>query len=268
MAHPCPVAANMALSVVPTFCEGTSLWYAIPFHLACETANKIHKRCELVNMLAATLHKLMVWSHGFIVGLHLWIACFPHVNLCLTPWVVYTCKLSLWEGFSPFWNKCRYLFNPPSPHPHSSLLEDEHPADGRRMRWWSCSLGKLGSSTPSNSHFLLVVPTPTTLGHAVRRGPQCCVWQIPFLPPELPVSLLFSDHFNMVISSLARRKGTNWMSQSSFLPYPLAGEQAVCGWAGTWEESPSRVLSTSMQCTQRNDMEIDAGRLVPAVINE
>lgn len=58
------------------------------------------------------------------------------------------------------------------------------------------------------------------------------------------------------------------MSHSSFLLCPLAREQAVCGWADTWEESPSHVHSTHMQCTQRNDMEIDAGRLVPAVINE
>lgn len=58
------------------------------------------------------------------------------------------------------------------------------------------------------------------------------------------------------------------MSQSLFLPGPLAGEHTVCGWAGIWEESPSRVLSACEQCTQRNDMEIDAVRLVPAVINE
>lgn len=50
----------MVLSMVPTFCEGISLQYAISFHVACETANKIHKRCELINMLAATLHKLMI----------------------------------------------------------------------------------------------------------------------------------------------------------------------------------------------------------------
>ena len=46
-------------------------------------------------------------------------------------------------------------------------------------------------------------------GHAAKHGSQCCGWQIPILPPELPASLVFSDHFNMMMSSLASRKGTN-----------------------------------------------------------
>lgn len=168
MSHCC----QHGLSVVPTFCEGTSLWYAISFHLACEIANKIHKQCELINTLAATLHKLMVWSHGFFVGLHLWIACFPHVNLCLTPWVVYTCKMSLWETFSPL-SKYRYLFNPPSPT--LSLQPSGRLASSRWKKNAVVMLivlqpGKAGHTTPSNSHFLLVVPTPTTL------WPCCQAW--------------------------------------------------------------------------------------------
>lgn len=106
-----PIAVNMALSEDPTIrkalaCETCP--YPLPpipdpHHLISpcmwDSKTKIHKLCELINMLAATLHKLMIWSHGCFMRLHLWIACFPHVNLCLTLWVVYTCKLSLWSTF-------------------------------------------------------------------------------------------------------------------------------------------------------------------------
>uniref|UniRef100_A0A2I2Z7R0 Uncharacterized protein n=1 Tax=Gorilla gorilla gorilla TaxID=9595 RepID=A0A2I2Z7R0_GORGO len=74
-----------------------------------------------------------------------------------------------------------------------------------------------------------------------------------------PLAVLVVGVANPLSSSRApSEKGL--MSHSSFLLRPLAGEQAVCGWADTWEESPSQVHSTHVQCTQRNDMEIDAGR--------
>lgn len=60
--------------------------------------------------------------------------------------------------------------------------------------------------------------------------------------PRTPASLIFSDHFNMVTSSLASRKGTN--VPVLILLCPLAGEYAVCHWAGTWEESPSCAART------------------------
>jgi len=89
---------------------------------------------------------------------------------------------------------------------------------------------------------------------------------IPILPPELPASLVFSDHFNMVISSLANREGTN---------VPALISAGSTGWRtrcvrlpGTWEVSPSHGLSMHVPCTQRNDVEVDAGRLVPAVMDE
>lgn len=50
---------------------------------------------------------------------------------------------------------------------------------------------------------------PTPLGHAAKHGSQYCGWQIPFSSSRAPASLVFSDHFNMMMSSLASRKGTN-----------------------------------------------------------
>ena len=259
----------MALSVVPIFCEGTSLWYAISFHFACETENKIHQPCELINMLAATLHQLMVWSHRFFVGLHLWIACFPHVNLCLTPWVVYTCKLSLWSTFPPFEVNADIYLTLPPPTPSPALwkisvqqMEEECSGDGYNPAAWE----SWATPHPPIHTFFWSCQLQPPSGHAAKRGPQCCGWQIPFLPPELPASLVFSDHFKMMISSLASRKGTNVPVLVSAVSTAWRTQQ--WGWAGTWVESPSHVLSTQVQCSQRNDMEIDAGRLVPAVINE
>nr|AAG09727.1 HT018 [Homo sapiens] len=101
----------------------------------------------------------------------------------------------------------------------------------------------------------------------LRNGPQCCCGCVksPFI---LKSSLLPLDYFNTVISLFASRKGTN-VPIPLFCCVPLAQRsKAVRGWAETWEESPSPIHSTQRQCTQRNDMEIDAGRLVPAVINE
>lgn len=195
--------------MVPTFCEGTSLRYAISFHLACETANRIHRQCELINMLAATLHKLMVWSHGFFVGLHLWIACFPHVNLCLTPWVVYTRKLSLWSTCPSFWNKCRYLFSPSSSPPTlqpAGRLESS--------RWKKNAVVMVVTPQPGNAgwkHTLQFTLPSSHLeppsGCAAEHGPQCCGWQPPSSrAPCIPYVL---SHFNMVTSSLASGKGTN-----------------------------------------------------------
>lgn len=68
-----------------------------------------------------------------------------------------------------------------------------------------------------------------------------------------------------MVISLTSRKRTK---VSVLISAMSTGWRTLCGWAGTWEEFPSSVLSAQEQCTQRNDMEIDAGRLVPAVINE
>lgn len=116
----------------------------------------------------------------------------------------------------------------------------------------------LSSSCANSNHPLAMLPSmdPSVVG---GKSPS-------FLPSELPVSLGFSDHFNMGISSLTNREGLKSLSPHFCHVHWL--ENTVCSWAGTWEEYPSSVLSAQEQCTQRNDMEIDAGRLVPAVINE
>lgn len=76
----------------------------------------------------------------------------------------------------------------------------------------------LSSSCANSNHPLAMLPSmdPSVVG---GKSPS-------FLPSELPVSLGFSDHFNMGISSLTNRERTK-KSQSSFLPCPLAGEYCV-----------------------------------------
>lgn len=162
--------------------------------------------------------------------------------------------------------KYRYLFNPPlTPLQSSGRLAVQQMEENAVVMLIISQPGKAGRTTPSNSHFLLVVPTPTTLW-------PCCPTWTPVLwvadPFSLQSSLLPLD--SQIISTwwYPHLPAEGLKSQSLFLPCPLAGEHAVCGWAGIWEASPGRVLSALEQCTQRNDMEIDAGRLVPAVINE
>lgn len=162
--------------------------------------------------------------------------------------------------------KYRYLFNPPPTPLQSSgrlavqQMEEERSCDG-------CDLAAWESWAHNTLRFtLLVVPIPTTL------WPCCQAWT-PVLWVANPFSLRgFLLPLNSQIISTWQYPpfpaGKGLKSQSLFLPGPLARKHAVCGWAGNWEESPSRVLSALEHCTQRNDMEIDAGRLDPAVINE
>lgn len=58
----------------------------------------------------------------------------------------------------------------------------------------------LPSSGANSNHPLAMLPS---------MDPSVVGGKVPFLPPELPASLVFSDHFNMMMSSLASRKGTN-----------------------------------------------------------
>ena len=68
--HLCPIAENMALSEAPTVSMSPACEAPAPSHftLHMRQQTKIHKLCELINVLAATLHKLMIWSHGCFVG--------------------------------------------------------------------------------------------------------------------------------------------------------------------------------------------------------
>lgn len=161
--------------------------------------------------------------------------------------------------------KYRYLFNPPPTPLQSSgrlavqQMEEECSCD-------VCNLTAWESWAHNTLQFtLLVVPIATTL------WPCCQAWT-----PVLWVANSFSLQGSQlplnsqIISTwwyphLPAGKGPK---SQSFLPGPLAGKHAVCDWAGNWEEPPSPVLSALEQCTQGNDMEIDAGRLDPTVINE
>lgn len=88
----------------------------------------------------------------------------------------------------------------------------------------------------------------------------------PLLPPEPAASLKFSEHFNIVVSSLASRKGTN---------VPVLISAVSTGWrkhradGQTMGRCPQAMSSVHTRAyTQRNDMEIEACRLVPAVMNK
>lgn len=162
--------------------------------------------------------------------------------------------------------KYRYLFNPPPTLLQSSgrlavqQMEEERSGDVYSLAAWeSWAHNTLPFTLP-------VVPIPTTL------QPCCQAW-----PPVLWVTNPFSLQGSLlplnsqIISTWWYPHfpaGKELKSQSLFLPGPLAGKHMVCGWAGNWEESPSRMPGALEQCTQRNDMELDAGRLDPAVINE
>lgn len=85
-------------------------------------------------------------------------------------------------------------------------------------------------------------------------------------PSSVPCFLIFSDHFNMVISSLASREGSN-------IPFPHFCcvhwlEDTLCAGARHLGGVSNHELRTHVHCTQRNDVEIDAGRLVPATMDE
>lgn len=207
-------------------------------------------------MLAATLHKLMIWSHEYFMRLHLWIACFPHVNLCLTPWVVYTCKTVVMIDFLFLLeiNADIYL----NPTLHSALWKIGVKQMGKECRSDGCDAE--GWVTPFSALCLQSCHLQPEHGHPPR--PRVVGGKAPF--PELSALIIFPDHFNMVTSSWASREGTKVPALVS----AVSADWRICcgGWAGNWQESPSCAFSTPMQCTE-NQQGNGPGRLVPAVIN-
>lgn len=161
--------------------------------------------------------------------------------------------------------KYRYLFNPPlTPFQSSGRLavqqmEEKRSSDAYNLAAWESWVHNslqftLPSSRANSIHPLVMLPN---MDPSVVGGKS-------LLPPELPASLRFSDHFNMVISSFTSRKRTQVPVLISAMS---TGWRTRCVWLGRHLGGVSK-LSAREQCTQRNDMETDAGRLVPAVLNE
>lgn len=114
----------------------------------------------------------------------------------------------------------------------------------------------LPSTRANSSHPLAMPPSMDT---SVEGGSTLS-------PSGAPCFPVFSDHFNMVIASSASREGTN---VPALLSAVSTGWRARClRWPDTWRASPGQGLGTHEHCTQRHDVEVDTGRLVPAVMDE
>lgn len=169
-------------------------------------------------MLAATLHKLMIWSHEYFMRLHLWIACFPHVNLCLTPWVVYTCKTVVMIDFLFLLeiNADIYL----NPTLHSALWKIGVKQMGKECRSDGCDAE--GWVTPFSALCLQSCHLQPEHGHTHTPAPGLWV--------EKPLSQSSLLSYSQIISIWWHPPEPAEMglkSQPSFLLCPLTGGFAV-----------------------------------------